>query len=917
MFVTAQRDVDTFDRAREAGGDDFVIKPYRPSELVARVTAATKLRRMSAERSELYELIRQQRDDVMRLQLHKDQLIEFLVHDFKNPVHSIDLLGERISRDPAASERGKDAAAKIRMESRALMRMITNLLDLAKSDESRLHPQRERIELGPLFEEVAAEMRPRAQASEVTLAIAAHELVAVGDRDLVRRILENLVDNAIRHAPEGTRVAIAATRRGDGVQLCVCDAGPGVPAALREQVFDRFVQASGTARTGRGLGLAFCKVAVAAHGGKIMIEDGHGCRFCVGSPMADGWSSRAFEAAPRRLVADSEGMIVLVNQQTERMFGYRRHELIGLRIEILIPERFRPQHPAHVASYTGAPRARPMGSGLALAGRRRDGSEFPVEISLSPIASSGGQMVAASIRDVSDRKRVEDEARRANAYLRSAVDSIQDAFSLYDEEDRIVLVNSAFRQLLGSTGDAQLVGTRFEDLLDRALALIECGGDQAAVRATWLAYHRAPAGALELELRDGRALRMIDRPTAEHGTVSLIMDVSVDRLRSAELLRARKQAEAANDAKSEFLASMSHELRTPLNAVLGFAQLLQRDRKQPLSDRQQERVEHVVRGGEHLLRLIDDVLDLSRIEAGGVTISTEPVNVREVLDEVTTTLEPLAARVNVQLAIAPMPNVPTVVADRTRLAQILMNFGSNAIKYKPTRRHVTFRITRDDAMVRMSVADTGIGIPVDKRARIFEPFHRAGQESGPIEGTGIGLAITKRLAELMQGTVGFVSEAERGSTFWVEVPIDPAGGLALVRGRVAAEHSPLAAMEGRRKVVYVEDNPSNIAFMRELLEDLATVELLVAPTAEIGLDLIRAHLPAVVIMDINLPGISGFDAVRLLKDSPETRAIPVIALSAAALAKDTTRARDAGFHRYLTKPVKIDELTAVLEELLA
>ncbi|MEJ7600260.1 MAG: PAS domain S-box protein [Kofleriaceae bacterium] len=624
-----------------------------------------------------------------------------------------------------------------------------------------------------------------------------------------------------------------------------------------------------------------------------------------------------FEAAPDGvLVTDSEGTIVLVNQQTERMFGYRRDELVGMRIEILIPERFRPHHPTHVTGYTRSPRARPMGSGLALAGRRRDGTEFPVEISLSPIASSGGEMVAAAIRDVSDRKRVEDEARRANAYLRSAVDSIQDAFSLFDDQDRLVLVNSAFRELIGPVVGGAVVGRPFEDMLDHALELVECRGDPAHVRASWLAYHRAPAGAFELELRDGRALRIIDRATADHGTVSLIMDVTEDRSHSSELLRARKQAEAANDAKSEFLASMSHELRTPLNAVLGFAQLLQRDRKQPLSDRQQERVEHVVRGGEHLLRLIDDVLDLSRIEAGGVTISTEPVNVREVLDEVTNTLEPLAARVNVQLAVAPMQHVPTVVADRTRLAQILMNFGSNAIKYNRPGGHVTFRITRDDAMVRVSIADTGIGIPVDKRARIFEPFNRAGQESGPIEGTGIGLAITKRLAELMEGSVGFVSEAGRGSTFWVEVPIDSASGLARAAGKPAVSSSPLATMESRRKVVYVEDNPSNIAFMRELVEDIPGIDLITAPSAEIGLDVIRAHQPALVIMDINLPGISGFDAVRQLKDSSETRAIPVIALSAAALAKDTTRAREAGFDRYLTKPVRVDELTAVLEELL-
>jgi len=626
------------------------------------------------------------------------------------------------------------------------------------------------------------------------------------------------------------------------------------------------------------------------------------------------------DAAPDGIVVcDADGIIALVNVQAEHMFGYSRDELIGKRVETLIPDRLRLRHPQHVVSYVQAPRTRPMGSGLELSGRRRDGTEFPVEISLSPIRSDGGRMIAAAIRDVTDRKRIEDEARRANAYLLSAVDSIQDAFSLYDEEDRIVLVNSAFRQLLGPAIAGSIVGRRFEHLLDELLAagLFDHGGeDTAALRARWLAYHRVPAGALELTTRDGRALRAIDRPTAEHGTVSLILDVTEDRLRADELRRARAIAEAASAAKSEFLASMSHELRTPLNAVLGFAQLLQRDRKQPLSDRQRERVDHVVRGGEHLLRLIDDVLDLSRIEAGRVAISAEAVGVRALVDEVVATLEPVATRTGVSIAIAPISSsLPAVIADRTRLAQILMNFGSNAIKYNRAGGHVTVLASRVDDRVRLSIVDDGLGIPEDKRARIFEPFHRAGQETGPIEGTGIGLAISRRLAGLMKGAVGFHSESGKGSTFWVEIPAVPSTDTAPV-DEPAAVPSPLAGRGATRKVVYVEDNPSNIAFMRELMDELSSIELVTAPTAEIGLELVRAHQPALVILDINLPGMSGFDAVRLLKEWPDTREIPVIALTAAALPRDLARATEAGFHRYLTKPIKVDELTAALEEIL-
>jgi PAS domain S-box-containing protein len=626
------------------------------------------------------------------------------------------------------------------------------------------------------------------------------------------------------------------------------------------------------------------------------------------------------ESAPDGiLVCDRDGTIVLVNAQIERIFGYPRDELVGKRIETLIPERFTARHPQHVASYAGAPRSRPMGGGLALFGRRRDGSEFPVEISLSPIRAAAGTRIAAAVRDISDRRRIEDEARRATQYLASAVDSIQDAFVLYDEADRVVLVNSTFRDLASQTVHGPIVGRRFDDLVDDLIAGAFAPRDEspAELRERWLAYHRRPEGALEIATRSGHTYRFVDRATAEHGRVKLIMDVTDDRMREDELRRARLLAEAASAAKSEFLASMSHELRTPLNAVLGFTQLLQRDKKQPLSERQLERVDHVMRGGEHLLRLIDEVLDLSRIEAGAIAISAEPVEVLAVVQEVMVTLEPMAQRANIELAFAQPASPPgTVIADRTRLAQILLNFGSNAIKYGRPEGHVTFRLSHKPPNLRLSVIDDGIGIPEAKRARIFEPFHRAGQEVGPIQGTGIGLAITKRLAELMKGTVGFTTETGRGSEFWVEVPLDTAIAPAVAVQPAAPVRNPFA--DGpTHKVVYIEDNPSNIAFMRELIEDLPGIELMTAPTAEIGIELVRAHRPGVVIMDINLPGMSGFDAVKQLAAWPETAHIPVIALSAAALPKDTARATEAGFYRYLTKPVKVDELTQVLEQLLA
>ncbi len=628
---------------------------------------------------------------------------------------------------------------------------------------------------------------------------------------------------------------------------------------------------------------------------------------------------RILDTAPDAMVVvGSDGKIVFVNVQTETIFGHPRATLLGQPLDVLLPDRYRGVHGQRVTRYFKSPTVRTMGSGLELFGRHADGRDIPIEVSLSPTQIDGALFVSAAIRDITERKRLEGLSKLTADRLASAVDSIQDAFALFDANGLVILCNSAYRALVGEAVQGTLVGRPYADVLERWASELELG--EGVTREAFVEERKRTwadeSSVFEVRTRDGRSLRVSNRRTPEGGVVTTIWDVTDDMRHATELRDARVLAEAGSAAKTEFLSSMSHELRTPLNAILGFAQLLQRDRKEPLSERHRGRVDQILKGGEHLLRLIDEILDLSRIEAGGTSISAERVDALEVTREVLRTLEPSATRNGIQLALLleRAGDLPPVIADRTRFTQILMNLGSNAIKYNRPSGKVTFALEPGPGgYVRASVSDTGIGIPVDKQSKLFQPFQRAGQETGPIEGTGIGLAITRRLAELMRGRVGFTSDPGVGSTFWVELPVaDPS--TKPVAPQVASTHP--SGHEPRGRVLYVEDNPANVRFLKDVLERFEGIALYTAPTAEIGVELARDVKPSLVIMDINLPGMSGIDALAALRRQPETKDIPVIALTAAASERDKQRGEQAGFHRYLTKPVKLEELDAALDELL-
>jgi PAS domain S-box-containing protein len=628
------------------------------------------------------------------------------------------------------------------------------------------------------------------------------------------------------------------------------------------------------------------------------------------------------EAAPdAMIIAAPDGRIVLVNAQAERMFGYGRDELYGELVERLIPPRFQKGHVDHRTAYAREPKARGMGAAMQLFALRKDGSEFPVEVSLSPITTEDGLLISSAIRDITERRQAEAAARLASERLLSAVESFHGALSLFDANDRLILCNSTSRALFAPAVPGPLLNITYGDLVDACIeqGLFGIVEDPGALKARLLAYHHDPQGTLDVSLSNGRTLRLTSRRTLEGGVISTAIDITDDVEHEAELRKARAEAEAASSAKSEFLSSMSHELRTPMNAILGFAQLLQRDKRAPLSAAQLEKVGYVLQGGEHLLRLIDDILDLSRIEAGHVMMSPEPVGIDEVLAEVRQTLEPMAARAGIALTVPPTAGAAAlqVIVDRTRFTQILINFGSNAIKYSKPGGKAEIRVqVVAGERVRLIVSDDGIGIPLDKQDKIFQPFQRAGQEVGPIEGTGIGLSITKRLAELMGGNVGFRSTPGEGSDFWLELPLHEKAAVASGAKDAGTSHARLADADGDEVlVVYIEDNPSNIAFMQGVMDELPRVRLVAVPNAEVGIEVVRDLRPRLVIMDINLPGMSGYDAVRHLRQWPETKDIPVIALTAAAMLGDRKRLEQAGFQRYLTKPAKVAELLAAIEEL--
>jgi signal transduction histidine kinase/ActR/RegA family two-component response regulator len=385
--------------------------------------------------------------------------------------------------------------------------------------------------------------------------------------------------------------------------------------------------------------------------------------------------------------------------------------------------------------------------------------------------------------------------------------------------------------------------------------------------------------------------------------------------RTAALEQARIDAEVASRAKSEFLASMSHELRTPLNAILGFSQLFGMDTDLPEDTKEQAR--EIEQAGQHLLSLVNDLIDLARIEAGRLELSLEPVPVNLVVGDSLAMVAPIARKHGIEMVDAGGEGrAEMVLADYVRLRQVLINLLSNAIKYNRPQGSVRLSCQMKDGWVRIGISDTGPGIPADRQSRVFSAFDRLGAERGNIEGTGIGLVITRRIVEAMGGMIGFESIENHGSIFWVEFPVS--GTVDFSVPHVAARASvpvPCAEKTARPVVLYIEDNPMNLRLMQQIFAARKNLELRDADTGERGIELARSELPALILMDINLPGMDGYAALSVLKSDSKTAHIPVIAITANAMKGDETRGLEAGFAAYFTKPIDISALFATLDKL--
>ncbi|MGD0774182.1 MAG: PAS domain S-box protein [Candidatus Solibacter sp.] len=643
------------------------------------------------------------------------------------------------------------------------------------------------------------------------------------------------------------------------------------------------------------------------------------------------------------IATDEKGVIQIFNVGAERMLGYAAADVVNkitpadisdpleliARAVALSAELATTITPGFQALVFKASRG--IEDIYELTYIRQDGTRFPAVVSVTALRDDQGAIIGYLLigTDNSARKQVEAEQMKLDQrlrdqqfYTRSLIESNIDAIMTTDPAGIITDVNKQMEALTGCTRD-ELIGAPFKSYFtdpERAKAAIKL-----VLREKKLTNYELTACS-----RDGKttvvsynATTFYDRDRQLQGVFAAARDVTERKLldqalqeQNVELKRARGAAEKANLAKSDFLSSMSHELRSPLNAILGFAQLINSDSPPPTPS-QAASIDQILHAGWYLLQLINEILDLAQIESGRMALSLEPTSLTEVMFECQAMIEPQAQKRGIKMTF-PQFDLPCFVdADRTRLKQVLINLISNAIKYNRPDGTVAVEVNGDGnaaKRTRVSVKDTGAGLPPDMLMQLFQPFNRLGRERSTEEGTGIGLVMSKRLVELMGGEIGVESTVGSGSVFWFELNSAAAPQLAVDgAGTTADPQAQVPHGAPLRTLLYVEDNPANLMLIEQLIKRRPDMRLLSASDGNLGIQLARANQPEVILMDINLPGISGIEALRILREDPATAHIPVVALSANAMPRDVEKGLQAGFFRYLTKPIKVNEFMQTLD----
>ena len=644
------------------------------------------------------------------------------------------------------------------------------------------------------------------------------------------------------------------------------------------------------------------------------------------------------------IATDAKGVIQIFNVGAERMLGYAAADVMDkitpadisdpqeviARARALSVELETTITPGFEALVFKASRG--IEDIYELTYIRKDGSRFPAVVSVTALRDPQEAIIGYLLigTDNTARKQIEEEQKQLGQrlrdqqfYTRSLFESNSDALMTTDPSGIITDVNKQMEALTGCTRD-ELIGAPFKNNFT---------DPEQAERSIKLVLTEKKVSNYELtaRARDGRetvvsynATTFYDRDRKLQGVFAAARDVTernrLDRVlqeKNLELESARSVAEKANLAKSEFLSSMSHELRSPLNAILGFTQLLESDFPPP-TPIQKENISQILGAGWHLLKLIDEILDLAKIESGQVPLSPEPVSLAEVILECQSMIEPQAQQRDITLSFPLFENPFFVHADRTRVKQVLINLLSNAIKYnsKPGTVKVTCAESTPGC-IRVSISDTGAGLSTEQLAQLFQAFNRLGQEAGGVEGTGIGLVVAKRLVELMDGVIGVESTVGVGSVFWFELLsvgeplLSPDAGDESVRIQPLDQHR-----QRMHTLLYVEDNPANLKLVERIIARHPGMQLLSAVNGKSGVEIARATLPDVILMDINLPDISGIEALRILLSDPATAYIPVVALSANAMPRDIKIGLQAGFFRYITKPININDFMDALDKAL-